>query len=75
MLYVVPLTASVSPSLVHVTLVAGETVEVQVRVREAELYVRLDTVGGAEKRSLVNRKVYEKVVMVTEGTDNTNAMC
>ena len=48
MLYVVPSTASVSPSLVHVTLVAGESVDVQARVREAESYVRLDTVGGAE---------------------------
>ena len=49
MLYVVPSTVSVSPSLVHVTLVAGESVEVQVRVREAESYVRLDTAGGAEE--------------------------
>ena len=31
------------------TVVAGEPVEVQVRVREAESYVRLDTVGGAEE--------------------------
>ena len=48
MLYVVPSTVSVSPSLVHVTVVAGESVEMQVRVREAESYVRLDTAGGAE---------------------------
>ena len=47
MLYVVPLTVSVSLSLVHVTLVAGESVEVQVRVLVPQSYVRLDTVGGA----------------------------
>ena len=47
MLYVVPLTVSVPPSLVHVTLVAGESVEMQVRVRVSGSYVRLDTVGGA----------------------------
>ena len=47
MLYVVPSTVSVSPSFVHVTVVAGETVEVQVRVCVPESYVRLDTVGGA----------------------------
>ena len=44
MLYVVPSTVSVSPSLVHVTVVAGEPVEVQVMVPQS--YVRLDTVGG-----------------------------
>ena len=49
MLYVVPSTVSISPSLVHVTVVAGEPVEVQVRVRASDSYVRLDTVGGAEK--------------------------
>ena len=48
MLYVVPSTGSVTPSLVHVTVVAGEPVEVQVRVRASESYVRLDTVGRAE---------------------------
>ena len=52
MLYVVPSTVSVSLSLVHVTVVAGEPVEVQFRVRvlfcESYLYVTLDTVGGAE---------------------------
>ena len=47
MLYVVPSTLSVSPSLVHVTVVAGEPVEVQVRVLVPQSYVRLDTVGGA----------------------------
>ena len=50
MLYVVPSTGSVSPSLVHVTLVAGESVEMQVRVRVSGSYVKLDTVGGAEGR-------------------------
>ena len=50
MLYVVPSTVSVSPSLVHVIVVAGEPVEVQVRVRVSGSYVRLDTVGGAEGR-------------------------
>ena len=48
MLYVVPSTGSVSLSLVHVTVVAGEPVEVQVRVLAPQLYVRLDKVGGAE---------------------------
>ena len=50
MLYVVPLTVSVPPSLVHATLVAGESVEMQVRVRVSGSYDRLDTVGGAEGR-------------------------
>ena len=31
------------------TVVAGEPAEVQVRVREAESYMRLDTAGGAEE--------------------------
>ena len=47
MLYVVPSTVSVSPSLVHVTVVAGESVEVQVRVLVPQSYVSLDTAGGA----------------------------
>ena len=51
MLYVVPSIVSVSPSLVHATVVAGESVEVQVRVRVSGSYVRLDTVGGAEEES------------------------
>ena len=52
MLYVVPSTVSVSPSLVHVTVVAGESVEVQVRVRVSGSYVTLDTVGGAEEMKM-----------------------
>ena len=51
MLYVVPSTVSVAPSLVHVTVVAGESVEVQVRVRVSGSYVTLDTVGEAEEGS------------------------
>ena len=47
MLYVVPSTVSVPPSLIHVTVVAGESVEVQVRVCVSGSYVRLDTVGRA----------------------------
>ena len=47
MLYVVPSIVSVSPSLVHVTLVAGESVEVQVRVREAASNSRSLMVGAA----------------------------
>ena len=47
MLYVSPSAVSVTSSLVHVTVVAGEPVEVQVRVLVLQLYVRLDTVGGA----------------------------
>ena len=66
MLYIVPLTVSVSPSLVHVTVVAGESVEVQVRVREAESYVRLDTVGGAEEmNNVVDHLVHFKVTVCT----------
>ena len=57
MLYIVPLTVSVSPSLVHVTVVAGEPVEVQVRVRVSGSYVRLDTVGRAEG---MNNAVYHE---------------
>ena len=47
MLYVVPSTVSVTPSLVHVTVVAGEPVEVQVRASIAGLNSRLVTSGGA----------------------------
>ena len=47
MLYVVPSTVSASPSLVHVTVVAGEPVEVQVRVREAASNSRSLMVGAA----------------------------
>ena len=47
MLYAVPSTVNVSSFLVHVTVVAGEPVEVQVRVLVPQLYVRLDTVGRA----------------------------
>ena len=64
MLYIVPLTVSVAPSLVHVTLVAGESVEVQVRVREAESYVRLDTVGRAE--GMNNAVYHERVTLIEE---------
>ena len=52
MLYVVPSTVSVSPSLVHVTLVAGEPVEVQVRVCVSGSYVRLDRAGRAEEKNI-----------------------
>ena len=53
MLYIFPSIVSVSPSLVHVTVVAGEPVEVQVRVLVPQSYVRLDTVGGAEKENIL----------------------
>ena len=52
MLYVIPSSVSVSPSLVHVTVVAGESVEVQVKVRVSGSYVRLDTAGRAEEMNI-----------------------
>ena len=40
--------------------------EVQVRVREAESYVRLDTVGGAEEmNNVVDHLVHFKVTVCT----------
>ena len=38
--YVVPLVIKVSPSFIHVTLVGGEPVEVQVRVAREEEMLR-----------------------------------
>ena len=54
MLYVVPSIVSVAPSLVHVTVVAGEPVEVQFTVVVPQSYVRLDTVGGAEGKKALS---------------------
>ena len=61
MLYVVPSTGSVSLSLVHATVVAGEPVEVQVRVLVPQSYVRLDTVGGAEGRKAICQYTFQQI--------------
>ncbi len=49
MLYVVPPMSSGEPSFIHVTVVAGEPVEVQVSVNESGSKVRLVMLGGANK--------------------------
>ncbi len=41
--------SSGEPSFIHVTVVAGEPVEVQVSVNESGLKVRLVILGGADK--------------------------
>ena len=75
MLYVVPSTVSLSPSLVHVTLVAGEPVEVQVRVREAESYVRLDIFGGAEgMNNITYQNITRYVVAHQRGITRDNVL-
>ena len=61
MLYVVPSTGSVTPSLVHVTVVAGEQVEVQVRVLVPQSYVRLDTLGGAEEGKILFVSTFQQI--------------
>ena len=59
--YIVSLAGSVTPSLVHVTVVGGEPVEVQVRVVKEEKMVRSNTVtcGTAGGREMYHRRFFE----------------
>ena len=54
--YVVPLVIRVSPSFVHVTVVGGEPVEVQVRVeREEEMLRSMAVTWGTATESRCNK--------------------
>ena len=58
--YIVSLAGSITPSLVHVTVVGGEPVEVQVRVvKEDEMFcsntVTCGTAGGRKCKSKVRK--------------------
>ena len=68
--YIVSLAGSVTPSLVHVTVVGGEPVEVQVRVvKEEEMFrsnaVTRGTAGGERNanQQYVN-KVYAAILLL-----------
>ena len=57
--YIVSLAGSVTPSLVHVTVVGGEPVEVQVRVvKEEEMFRSNVTRGTAAGRKMYGHRPY-----------------
>ena len=57
--YIVSLVGSVTPSLVHVTVVGGEPVEVQVRVvKEEEMFRSNVTWGTAGGREMYGHRPY-----------------
>ena len=53
----VPSTVSGEPFFIHVTLVAGDPVEVQVMVRERESDTMLEMVGSAEGKEMFKPKL------------------
>ena len=59
--YIVSLAGSVTPSLVHVTVVGGEPVEVQVRVvKEEEMFLsNAVTWGTAGGRKMYGHRFFE----------------
>ena len=58
--YIVSLAGSVTPSLVHVTVVGGEPVEVQVRVvKEEEMFRSNVTRGAAGGKEMYGRRLFD----------------
>ena len=59
--YIISLAGSVTPSLVHVTVVGGGPVEVQVRVVKEEEMFRSNAVtrGTAGRREMYGRRFFE----------------
>ena len=59
--YIASLAGSVTPSLVHVTVVGGEPVEVQVRVVKEEEMLRSNAItrGTAGGREMYGRRFFE----------------
>ena len=58
--YIVSLAGSVTPSLVHVTVVGGEPVEVQVRVvKEDETFRSNVTRGAAGRKEMYGRRLFD----------------